>query len=204
MVRVTGTLEIKIGYIRVKPNVPFIGSLSGVSVYEINDGLIDIQLAPTPNDRVYLVDYALSPDAAFLPTENWIVPDYDCELDEVRGLVVYKQNLQLQLDNNQLRLNNNQLQLQTEQLTLNNNQLQLDNNQLRLNNNQLQLQTEQLTLNNNQLQLDNNQLQLKIESLKLENSDLKQQIERLALHNPDASEKNTLNSSSINILKRFL
>jgi len=175
MVRVTGTLEIKIGYIRVKPNVPFIGSLSGVSVYEINDGLIDIQLAPTPNDRVYLVDYALSPDAAFLPTENWIIPDYDCELDEVRGLVVYKQNLQLQLDNNQLRLNNNQLQLQTEQLTL----------------------------NNNQLQLDNNQLQLKIESLKLENSDLKQQIERLALQNPDANEKN-FNLSSINILNRFL
>lgn len=155
MVRVTGTLEIKIGYIRVKPNVPFIGSLSGVSVYEINDGLIDIQLAPTPNDRVYLVDYALSPDAAFLPTENWIVPDYDCELDEVRGMIAYKQNLQLQSKNNQL-------------------------------------------------QLDNNQLQLKIESLKLENSDLKQQIERLALQNPDANEKNTLNSSSINILKRFL
>ncbi|MEY2910713.1 MAG: hypothetical protein RLZZ184_22 [Cyanobacteriota bacterium] len=152
MVRVTGTLEIKIGYIRVKPNVPFIGSLSGVSVYEINDGLIDIQLAPTPNDRVYLVDYALSPDAAFLPTENWIVPDYDCELDEVRGMIAYKQNLQLQSKNNQL-------------------------------------------------QLDNNQLQLKIESLKLENSDLKQQIERL---DPDANEKNTLNSSSINILKRFL
>ena len=90
-----------------------------------------------------------------MPTENWIVPDYDCELDEVRGMIAYKQNLQLQSKNNQL-------------------------------------------------QLDNNQLQLKIESLKLENSDLKQQIERLALHNPDASEKNTLNSSSINILKRFL
>lgn len=153
MVRLTGTLEVKNGYIRIKPNVPFIGSLSGLSAYEIHDGLVDIQLAPTPNDRVYLVDYSLSLDAAFLPTENWIVPEYDCELHEVRGLVVYKQNLQLQL------------------------------------------QIEKFIL-------DNNQLQLQVQSLKLENSDLKLEIERFALHRPDTDEKN-LNSSSINILKRF-
>ena len=134
MVRVTGTLEIKIGYIRVKPNVPFIGSLSGVSVYEINDGLIDIQLAPTPNDRVYLVDYALSPDAAFLPTENWIVPDYDCELDEVRGMIAYKQNLQLQSKNNQLQLDNNQLQLKIESLKLENSDLKQQIERLALQN----------------------------------------------------------------------
>jgi hypothetical protein len=175
MVQVTGTLEVKNGYIRVKPNVPFIGSLSGVSAYEINDGLVDIQLAPTPNDRVYLVDYSLSLDAAFLPTENWIVPEYDCELNEVRGLVVYKQNLQLHLDNNQL-------QLKIQSLELSNNQLHLDNNQLRL---------------------DNNQLQLKIQSLELENSNLKLQTERLTLHKLNPDEKN-FNLSSINILNRFL
>ena len=124
MVRILGTLEIKTGYIRVKPNVPFIGSLSGVSYYEINDGLVDIQLAPTPHDRVYLVDYSLSIDAAFLPTENWIIPDYDCDLDEVRGLITHGRNLQLQLSNDQLRLENNQLQLQIETLKSENQQLQ--------------------------------------------------------------------------------
>ena len=182
MVRVTGSLEVKNGYIRVKPNVPFIGSLSGVSAYEISDGLIDIHLAPTPNDRVYLIDYSLSLDAAFLPTENWIVPEYDCELNEVRGLVVYKQNLQLHLDNTQL-------QLKIQSLELSNNQLRLDNNQLHL--------------DNNQLRLDNNQLQLKIQSLELENSNLKLQTERLALHKLNPDEKN-FNLSSINILNRFL
>lgn len=104
MVRVTGTLEVKNGYIRVKPNVPFIGSLSGVSAYEINDGLVDIQLAPTPNDRVYLVDYTLSPDAAFLPTENWIVPNYDCNLDEARGLIGFKKIIELKEEIRQLQL----------------------------------------------------------------------------------------------------
>ena len=175
MVQVTGNLEVKNGYVRVKPNVPFIGSLSGVSAYEINDGLVNIQLAPTPSDRVYLVDYSLSPDAAFLPTENWIVPEYDCGLDEVRGLVVYKQNLQLQLDNNQLRLINNQLQLQIDELTL-------DNNQLRLDNNQLQLQTDELTLDNNQLRLD---------------------IKKLLLEKTGNDETN-FNLAPINIFNRFL
>jgi len=210
MVRVTGSLEVKNGYIRVKPNVPFIGSLSGVSAYEISDGLINIHLAPSPNDRVYLVDYSLSLDTAFLPTENWIVPEYDCELNEVRGLVVYKQNLQLHLDNNQLQLKIQSLELNNNQLRLDNNQLQskiqsleLDNNQLRLDNNQLQLQTEELTSSNNQLRLDNNQLQLKIQSLELDNSNLNLQTERLTLHKLNPDEKN-FNLSSINILNRFL
>lgn len=124
MVQITGRLEIKTGYVRIKPNVPFIGSLSGVSCYEINDGLVDIQLAPTPHDRVYLVDYSLSVDAGFLPTENWIIPDYDCDLDEVRGLITHGRNLQLQLSNDQLRLENNQLQLEIETLKSENQQLQ--------------------------------------------------------------------------------
>jgi hypothetical protein len=196
MVRVTGSLEVKNGYIRVKPNVPFIGGLSGVSAYEISDGLIDIHLAPTPNDRVYLVDYSLSLDAAFLPTENWIVPEYDCELNEVRGLVVYKQNLQL-------HLNNNQLQLKIQSLELSNNQLRLDNNQLQLQTEELTSSNNQLHLDNNQLRLDNNQLQSKIQSLELENSNLKLQTERLALHKLNPDEKN-FNLSSINILNRFL
>jgi hypothetical protein len=160
MVQVTGTLEVKNGYIRVKPNVPFIGSLSGVSAYEINDGLVDIQLAPTPNDRVYLVDYTLSLDAAFLPTENWIVPEYDCDLNEVRGLItIHSRNLQLQVEN--------------------------------------------LTLVNNQLQLSNNQLLLEISNLKLENSELQSRIKTLIPEEIHTDQK-TLNSSSINILNRFL
>jgi hypothetical protein len=196
MVQVTGSLEVKNGYIRVKPNVPFIGSLSGVSAYEISDGLINLHLAPTPNDRVYLVDYSLSLDAAFLPTENWIVPEYDCELNEVRGLVVYKQNLQLHLDNNQLQLKIQSLELNNNQLRLDNNQLQskiqsleLDNNQLRLDNNQLQSKIQSLELDNNQLRLDNNQLQLQTEELTLSNNQLHLDNNQLRLDNNQLQSK---------------
>lgn len=144
MSRILGTLEIKTGYIRVKPNVPFIGSLSGVSCYEINDGLVDIQLAPTPHDRVYLVDYSLSVDAAFLPTENWIIPNHDCTLDEARGLRNFTQSLQLQLEVNKLQLNNEQLTIENEQLKLENQQLKLENKQLQIDNNMIHLEKEKM------------------------------------------------------------
>lgn len=180
MVQITGILEIKTGYVRVKPNVPFIGSLSGVSCYEINDGLVDIQLAPTPQDRIYLVDYSLSIDAAFLPTENWIVPGYDCDLDEVRGMITHRRNLQLQLSNNQLSLDNNRLVSEMECANLAN---------------------IQLSLENNQLQLLNEQLQLEIENLKLENERLHK--DKLLMEKHDIVES-SLTLSSINILNRFL
>lgn len=153
MVQVTGSLGIKAGYVRIKPNIPFIGSLSGVSAYEINDGLINIQLAPTPQDRVYLVDYSLSVDTAFLPTENWIVPNYNCDLNEVRGLITaHSRNLQSQVEN---------------------------------------------------LTLINNQLLLEVSNLKMENSELQLKIKTLMPEEIHTDEK-TLNSSSINILNRFL
>lgn len=180
MVQVAGTLEIKTGYVRIKPNVPFIGSLSGVSCYEINDGSVDIQLAPTPHDRVYLVDYSLSVDAAFLPTENWIVPDYDCNLDEVRGLITHKRNLQLQLSNDQLRSENNRLTSEVELISAANIQFCIDNNQL---------------------QLLNEQLQLEIENLKSENERLHK--DKLLMQKIDIDES-SLTLSSINILNRFL
>jgi hypothetical protein len=175
MVRVTGNLQIKNGYIRIKPNIPFIGSLSGVSVYEIYNGLVSIELTPTPQDRIYLVDFSLSPDAAFLPTENWVIPNYNCDLDEVRGLTTHNRNLQLQSTNNQL----------------------LSENQ------NLLLQVEKLTLINNELQLSNNQLLLEIGNLKMENSELQLKIKTLMPEEIHTDEK-ILNSSSINILNRFL
>jgi hypothetical protein len=175
MVRVTGNLQIKNGYVRIKPNIPFIGSLSGVSVYEIYNGFVSIELTPTPQDRIYLVDFSLSPDAAFLPTENWVIPNYNCDLDEVRGLTTHNRNLQLQSTNNQLFSENQNLLLQVEKLTL----------------------------TNNELQLSNNQLLLEIGNLKMENSELQLKIKTLMPEEIHTDEK-TLNSSSINILNRFL
>lgn len=87
MVKISGSLDIQRGFVRLKPNISFLGVTAGINTYEINEGQITIELPPTPQDRVFLVDYSLSRDGAFLPIESWVVPNYDCSLDEVRGFL---------------------------------------------------------------------------------------------------------------------
>lgn len=110
MVKISGSLDIQRGFVRLKPNIPFLGVTAGINTYEINEGQITIELPPTPQDRVFLVDYSLSRDGAFLPIESWVVPNYDCDLDEVRGIISFKHNLQLQTQINELQSEKEKLQ----------------------------------------------------------------------------------------------
>lgn len=85
MVRITGHLHINTGFIRIKPNINFIGALQGTAVYDLSN-FTEIELNPTPVEGVYLVDYAIDSNAPFLPSEHWIVPNKDCTFDDVRGI----------------------------------------------------------------------------------------------------------------------
>lgn len=120
MVKITGNLHINTGFIRIKPNINFIGAVQGMVVYDLSN-LTEIELTPTPIEGVYLVDYAPDSNAPFLPSEHWIVPSKDCTFDEVRGIKnpddlveklkaeiaeLSKQIIQLSLENAQLTLDN--------------------------------------------------------------------------------------------------
>ena len=85
MIKITGTLHIDTGFVRLKPNINFIGAKLGLSVYDLSKPL-EIELTPTPAEGLYLVDYTLDINAGFLPSEHWIIPNRDCTFDEVRGI----------------------------------------------------------------------------------------------------------------------
>lgn len=100
MVKITGTLHINTGFVRLKPNINFIGAKTGISAYDLSKPL-EIELAPTPAEGLYLVDYSLDVNAGFYPTEHWIIPNEDCTFDEVRGVnrisMAYVKNLEEQI-----------------------------------------------------------------------------------------------------------
>ena len=126
MVKVTGSLHINTGFIRIKPNINFIGSTQGITVHEIHESL-EIELNPTPIEGVYLVDYSLDSTSPFVPSEYWIVPNKDCTFDEVRGIknpddIVLK----LQEQITKLKAEISELSVQIVQLSLKNAQLSLD------------------------------------------------------------------------------
>lgn len=98
MVKITGTLHTKTGFVRLKPNINFIGATLGISVYDLSKPL-KIELNPTPIEGLYLVDYCLNPNAAFLPTEHWIIPSNDCTFDELRGIKHSTSDLTKALEN---------------------------------------------------------------------------------------------------------
>lgn len=85
MVKITGTLHIDTGFVRLKPNINFIGAKQGLSVYDLSKPL-EIELNPTPAEGLYLVDYTIDINSGFLPTEHWLIPNEDCTFDEVRGV----------------------------------------------------------------------------------------------------------------------
>jgi vacuolar-type H+-ATPase subunit I/STV1 len=98
MVKITGTLHTKTGFVRLKPNINFIGATLGISVYDLSKPL-KIELNPTPMEGLYLVDYCLTPNAAFLPTEHWMIPSNDCTFDELRGIKQSTSDLTKALEN---------------------------------------------------------------------------------------------------------
>ena len=85
MVKITGTLHIDTGFVRLKPNINFIGAKLCLSVYDLSKPL-EIELNPTPAEGLYLVDYVIDINSGFSPTEHWLIPNEDCTFDEIRGI----------------------------------------------------------------------------------------------------------------------
>ena len=127
MVKITGTLHINTGFVRIKPNTNFIGAMMGISAYSLSDKL-ELELNPTPAEGVYLVDYAIDITSPFIPSEHWIIPSSDCTFDEVRGVrhiadvlekqlaEVKKQNLELLTINQQIFLDNQRYLIEIQSL----------------------------------------------------------------------------------------
>lgn len=100
MVKINGTLYLNTGYVRIKPNINFIGAKLGISVYDLSQPL-EMELNPTPVEGLYLVDYCSDINSGFNPIEHWIIPNYNCTFDEVRGItkisLAYVKNLEDQI-----------------------------------------------------------------------------------------------------------
>ena len=114
MVKITGTLHIKTGFVRLKPNINFIGATLGVSVYDLSRSL-KIELNPTPAEGLYLVDYTFDINSHFLPTEHWIIPNEDCTFDEIRGIKKLTSNLTKALEDQILILESENISLRNLQ-----------------------------------------------------------------------------------------
>jgi hypothetical protein len=87
MSRVVGNLGTPInGKLYVKPSAPFLGVEGGYRSYDVADGLIDIELAPTPRGVFYLVDFQA--EGSFgnpSPQEKWVIPpEAEIALDSLR------------------------------------------------------------------------------------------------------------------------
>jgi hypothetical protein len=87
MARVVGNIGTNVnGTLYVKPSAPFLGVEAGYRSYGVLDGLIDIELAPTPRGTFYLVDF--QPEGSFTnpnPQEKWSIPPVaDVPLDSLR------------------------------------------------------------------------------------------------------------------------
>ena len=86
-IKITGTLHVDAGFLRLKPNINFIGAKLGISVYDLSKPKpLEIELNPTPAEGLYLVDHVLDPNSEFLPSEHWHIPNDDCTFDELRGI----------------------------------------------------------------------------------------------------------------------
>lgn len=87
MSRVIGNIGTTInGKLYVKPSAPFLGVEGGYRSYDVADGLIDIELAPTPRGVFYLVDFQA--EGSFgnpTPQEKWVIPpEAEIALDSLR------------------------------------------------------------------------------------------------------------------------
>lgn len=114
MVKITGTLHSNTGFIRIKPNINFIGSVQGTKIYNLSEPL-ELELPPTPAEGVYLIDYTSDTTEPFVPSEHWIIPNEDCTFDDIRGVK--------KLDDYLTKLETENANLRTENLKL------LDTNQ---------------------------------------------------------------------------
>ena len=74
-------------YLRAKPSSPWIGVSTGIQSFKVESGNVNFFLDPTPDDRVWLVDYATEENSTerFIPRESWCVPVEDCDISEIRN-----------------------------------------------------------------------------------------------------------------------
>ncbi|MEH1786888.1 MAG: hypothetical protein V7L23_15245 [Nostoc sp.] len=87
MTKLTGVIQEiteKEGWLRFKPSAPWIGTGTELKTFKILNGILDIEIPPTPKDRVYLVDFSLSEDAPFHTQESWVVPVENSTIEELR------------------------------------------------------------------------------------------------------------------------
>lgn len=87
MVRVVGNIGTAVnGTLHIKPSNPFVGVDAGYKAYPVIEGLVDIDIAPTPRGVSYLVDF--QPEGSFgnpSPQERWsIPPQAEVSLDLLR------------------------------------------------------------------------------------------------------------------------
>lgn len=93
MTRIVGTLYGVEGPLNgrlfVKAGAPFIGAPATQLVFKIENGLVDIDLAPCPAGAPYMVDWRAIGDTRRLEyAERWRVPPVaEIALDEARGLI---------------------------------------------------------------------------------------------------------------------
>ena len=91
MPRIKGTITELLNkgerYLRVKPSSPWIGVSTGIQSFKVESGNVNFFLDPTPDDRVWLVDYATEENSTerFIPRESWCVPVEDCDISEIRN-----------------------------------------------------------------------------------------------------------------------
>lgn len=126
MARIVGNLGISVnGLLHVKPSSPFVGVTASYRAFPVTDGLLDIELPPTPRGIVYFVDFQA--EGVFeqpRPQERWAIPPVaELSLDELRfprhRRSPLKQELPLsmrQLETEVLRQENSQLRGEIDEL----------------------------------------------------------------------------------------
>ena len=191
-------------YLRVKPSSPWIGVSTGIQSFKVKNGKIDINLDPSPNDRVWLVDYITGENALterFTPRESWCVPVEDCDISEIRNFSPTKVKelkelvLSLKQEQELQSAYTKNLEIRLEHLVSENNKLTIDTDYVQ--NLEIQLFNLQKDYEINLTKLNNIKLlQEQIETLTTENS-------RLAQSAVEEEGLDTKVNSSFDILKRF-
>jgi hypothetical protein len=114
MTKITGLLhefkEVDRCYLRMKPSAPWLSVSSAFRLFEVNKGLVSIDIEATPTDRVWRVEFLptliLADVPKFNPTESWIVPIEDCDISEIRNLsLTYVKGIERECDRLKSKVN---------------------------------------------------------------------------------------------------
>lgn len=126
MARIVGNLGISVnGLLHIKPSAPFVGVAANYRAYPVTEGLLDIELPPTPRGIFYLVDFQA--EGTFgqpTPQERWSIPPVaELPLDDLRFPRLRRSPVKQampsslrQMEIEVLRQENNRLQSEIDQL----------------------------------------------------------------------------------------